>query len=127
MSTIRAEIKKSALAPAQITEMAGVQSFCFDQDFIGFSGHFPEYPILPAVLQVLLAQLLAEEIIGSPLSVVSLNRAKFLQQLRPGNQIEVRLSCLEKGEAWHCSSELQVAGRCAASFTLILGTLPLDR
>ncbi|WP_321366886.1 hypothetical protein [uncultured Desulfuromusa sp.] len=120
---MRAAIEESAIAPAQITEMAGGQSFCFDQNFIGFSGHFPGYPILPAVLQVLLAQLLAEEIIGLPLSVVSLKRAKFLQQLRPGDQIEVRLSCLEKDKVWHCTSELQVSGRCAASFVLILEDL----
>lgn len=124
MSKMRAAIKESAITPAQISEMTGVQSFCFNQDFIGFSGHFPEYPILPAVLQVLLAQLLAEEIIGFPLSVVSLSRAKFLQQLRPGDQIEVHLTCLKKDEIWHCASELQVSGHCAASFVLKLGNQP---
>lgn len=120
---MRKAIQEAALAPAQITDMVGVQRFCFDQNFMGFSGHFPGYPILPAVLQVLLAQLLAEKIVGSKLSVVSLTRAKFLQQLRPGDQIEVHLSCREKGDSWHCSSELQVAGQRAASFTLILGAI----
>ncbi|SDZ76587.1 3-hydroxyacyl-[acyl-carrier-protein] dehydratase [Desulfuromusa kysingii] len=121
MSRMRAAIKESALAPAQITELTGVQRFSFGQNFIGFAGHFPEYPILPAVLQVLLAQLLAEEIIGSPLSVLSLTRAKFLRQLRPEDQIEVHLSCRKKDTAWACRCELQVDGQSAASFTLNLG------
>lgn len=120
MNRMRAAITEAALAPAQISTMAGEQSFCFDQNFIGFAGHFPEYPILPAVLQVLLAQLLAEQVIGMPLAVISLTRAKFVQQLRPGDQIDVSLSCQEKDGALHCAAELQVAGQRAAGFTLKL-------
>ena len=117
---MRAAIQEAVLTPPQVSEMAGEQSFCFDQNFIGFAGHFPAYPILPAVLQVLLAQTLAEEVIGLPLTVHSLTRAKFVQQLRPGDLIDVCLSCLEKDGSFHCFSELQVAGQRAASFTLIL-------
>ena len=117
---MRAAIKEAALAPAQVSEMVGEQSFCFDQNFIGFAGHFPEYPILPAVLQILLAQLLAEQVLGLPLTVISLTRAKFVRQLCPGDQIDIHLSCREKDGAWHCASELQVAGQRAASFTLLL-------
>jgi len=120
MNRMRTAINAAALAPAQITELAGEQSFCFDQNFIGFGGHFPEYPIFPAVLQVLLAQLLAEAVVGTPLSVNSLVRAKFIQQLRPGDQIDVSLKCRKEGENFHCASELQVAGQRAASFILVL-------
>ena len=120
MNKMRVALKAAALDPPQISEMTAEQSFCFDQNFIGFAGHFPEYPILPAVLQVLLAQTLAEELMGSRLSVRSLIRAKFVQQLRPEDQIDVCLSCREKDGSLHCSSELQVAGQRAASFTLVL-------
>ncbi|MCD6582872.1 MAG: hypothetical protein J7K90_13845 [Desulfuromusa sp.] len=115
---MRAAIREAALASAQVSELAGKQSFCFEPNFIGFAGHFPEYPILPAVLQLLLAQLLAEEVIGTPLVVHSLIRAKFTQQLRPGDQIDVQLRCKEKDGGFHCSTELQVGGQRAASFTL---------
>ena len=118
---MRTAIKEAALAPAQVSDMVGEQSFCFDQNFIGFAGHFPEYPILPAVLQVLLAQLLAEQVSGLPLAVISLTRAKFIRQLRPGDQIDVRLSCREIDGVFRCASELQVSGQRAASFTLKLG------
>lgn len=121
MNEMRTAIHQAALAPAQIVvPMAGAQSFCFDAEFVGFSGHFPGYPILPAVLQVLLAQLLAEEVIGSTLSVVTLNRAKFTQQVRPGDQIDVRVTCREKNGKLHCTSELSVSEQRVASFTLVL-------
>ena len=120
---MRTAIREAALASAQVSEMAGEQSFCFEQNFIGFSGHFPDYPILPAVLQILLAQLLAEEVIGTPLVVHSLIRAKFTQQLRPGDQIDVQLHCKEKDGGVHCATELQVGGQRAASFTLVLSRL----
>jgi 3-hydroxyacyl-[acyl-carrier-protein] dehydratase len=118
---MRTAINAVALAPVQMAApMAGEQSFCFDEEFVGFSGHFPEYPILPAVLQVLLAQILAETVIGSTLSVVALNRAKFMQQVRPGDQIDVRVTCREKNCELHCASELLVAEQRVASFTLVL-------
>lgn len=121
MNRMRTAIRAAALAPVQITaSMAGEQSFCFDAEFPGFSGHFPGYPILPAVLQVLLAQLVAETVIGSSLSVVALNRAKYLQQVRPGDQIDVCVNCREKNGELHCASDLSVAERRVASFSLVL-------
>jgi len=121
MNRMRTAINAAALAPAQITApMAGEQSFCFDAGFVGFSGHFPDYPILPAVLQVLLAQLLAETVMGSTLAVVALNRAKFMRQVRPGDQIDISVTCREKNSQLHCMSELSAAEQRVASFTLVL-------
>lgn len=117
---MRTAISAAALAPAQIAPMAGKQSFRFEKEFLGFTGHFPDYPILPAVLQLLLAQLLAETVTASTLSVVALNRAKFMQQVRPDDQIDVQVVCREKDGALHCASELSVTGQRAASFTLVL-------
>ena len=117
---MRAAITEAALAPAQVSGTAGGQSFCFDRDFVGFSGHFPDYPILPAVLQVLLAQLVAEAVIGTPLTVISLARAKFVRQLRPTETIAVELDCQEQEGCYRCSATLQVDKQKAASFTLAL-------
>jgi 3-hydroxyacyl-[acyl-carrier-protein] dehydratase len=115
---MREAIAAAAVAPPQLADMAGKQSFCFSSDFIGFSGHFPDYPILPAVLQVLLAQLVAEAIFGQPLHVASLNRAKFIRQLRPDEKIDVVLDCREQDADLRCSVTLQVGDEKAASFIL---------
>ena len=118
---MRIDIEKSALGPASLSEGVGQRSFRFTDDFVGFSGHFPGYPILPAVLQTLIAQLVAEQTVGVPLRFLSLERAKFTQQLRPGAQIDVRVSCQENQGQLHCACELLLAGERAAKFVLILG------
>jgi 3-hydroxyacyl-[acyl-carrier-protein] dehydratase len=120
MNRMREEILQAALAPAQLTGESGEQSFCFTDAFLGFQGHFPGYPILPAILQILLAQLLAEQVVGSPLQFVSLQRAKFTRQLLPGDRIIVSLSCLEKTGQLNCVTQLSVADEPASSFNLVL-------
>ncbi len=120
MNQMRTEIRAAALAPAQIETMSGEQNFCFAAEFVGFDGHFPEFPILPAMVQMLIAQVLAEAVVGQPLTLASLGRAKFMQQLHPGVQIDVRVRCRDKDNGIHCASELLVAGTLAASFTLKL-------
>lgn len=117
---MREAISQAVLSPARIGEQSGEQSFCFAADFIGFSGHFPDYPILPAVLQTLLAQRLAEQVAGQPLQFLALERAKFTQQIGPGDQIEVSIGCREQEAQLRCACELRVDDKRAASFTLLL-------
>ena len=117
---MREAISQAALTPVVLATDSAEQSFCFNASFIGFAGHFPDYPILPAILQTLLAQLLAEQLIGEPLQFLALRRAKFTRQLRPEEQIDVTLDCREKEGHLHCATVLRVADETAASFTLVL-------
>ena len=118
---MREAINQAALSPAQLTTDSGEQSFCFADSFIGFAGHFPDYPILPAILQTLMAHMLAEQIMGQSLQFLSLERAKFTRQLRPQEQIDVSLKCRDKEGQMRCTALLEVAGESAAKFTLVLG------
>ena len=120
MNQMRTEIKAAALAPIQIDELVGEQSFSFSPDFVGFAGHFPGFAILPAILQQIIAQMVAEAVIGAPVTIKSINRAKFRLQIKPNEQIDVRVSCREKDDLNQCKCELTVAGKSAASFTLVL-------
>lgn len=63
--------------------------YCFDRDFIGFRGHFPGYPILPAVLQLLLAQLCIEEQKGCKIRIMRVEKAKFLSEIRPDMPLSI--------------------------------------
>ena len=55
-------IKKSSTGVAQKDSPSEIKNtYLFDDDFIGFTGHFQGYPILPAVLQLLVARLLIED------------------------------------------------------------------
>lgn len=117
---MRQEIENSALEPIEQTESGGRRSFQFNGDFIGFAGHFPDYPILPAVLQVLLAQMVAEQLVGKPMKFSSLTRAKFSEQLRPDMPIDVRVTRSEQEGSHLCRCELHTAEKRAASFMLQL-------
>ena len=67
----------------------GFRKFCPAADFIGFDGHFPDYPILPAMLQVLLGIIVSEELYGQKLALQKLDKAKFTAQIQPGQSITV--------------------------------------
>lgn len=117
---MREAISKAALGSAILTAESGEQSFCFEESFLGFAGHFPDFPVLPAILQTLLAQVLTEQLIGESLQFVALERAKFTRQLRPGDRICVSLNCLQKEGHLRCKTQLRVGNESAATFTLIL-------
>jgi len=120
MNRMREAIQKSSLGPASVTGTNGKQCFCFNESFIGFAGHFPGYPILPGVLQNLLGQVVAEQVIGHQLQFKAINRAKFSRQLRPDDQIDVDVSCQEKDGKLHCKTQIRVGTEEASIFTLVL-------
>jgi len=66
--------------------------FRLPDDFPGFSGHFPGFPICPAVAQLAAATLLVERGLGRPLRLLGADSAKFLAPLGPGLPVEVRLT-----------------------------------
>ncbi len=121
MNNLRSAIKESALGPARETETGSfVRSYCFAPDFIGFSGHFPGYPILPAFVQVLSVLVLAEEVKGRPLKVLTLEKAKFQKEIFPGQEVMVQFrEGISKGKA-RLEASLTVAENQASSFLLIL-------
>lgn len=121
MNGMRKALQESALTTAELTATTARQRFRFAPEFAGFAGHFPGYPVLPAILQLLLAQLLAEQFCNGPLQLCSLSRAKFTRQIRPGEEVEVSVDC-QPGAAGElrCVGSLEVAGERAASFTLLL-------
>ena len=52
-----------------------------------FDGHFPDFPILPAVAQVDLVVRFASEHFGTSVCISKINRIKFLNIIRPGNPL----------------------------------------
>lgn len=80
-------------------------SYDLKADFIGFSGHFPEYPILPAFIQVKMVQHMLQTALGTPLRLSRISRAKFTGQARPGDRLLVECSTVEstrEGKGWTC-------------------------
>lgn len=121
MNKIRQEINAAAIGP-MLREPSGECSRCFSfaPQFTGFAGHFPGYPIVPAVVQLLVAQSLAEEFYGSPLRLRSVENAKFLHQLRPGQEVRVLCRSKDRPEGFCFDVQLSMGETRVASFVLCL-------
>lgn len=92
----------------------------FAPGFIGFSGHFPGNPILPAIVQVCAVVSLAEEGGGKALRLAAVRSAKFLSPIRPGEEVSIR--CRRRVDSGEdiCDATLSVAGKTSAAFQLRL-------
>jgi len=112
-------VERYALEPAQNEEPFDIiGKYSFDNGFIGFSGHFPGYPILPAVLQLLLAQLLIEKQKGYKIRVISIKKAKFLSEIKPNDEITIQ--CIDTASDENQGSKVMITSgdRSVSSFTM---------
>ena len=119
MNELIGSIEKSARGSAKQrgpSEIVG--EFCFVRDFIGFSGHFPGYPLLPAVIQLLIAQLLIEKQKKCKIKVTLIEKAKFLSEIKPDDQITVK--CIDAAEDENLKSKVLIASgdRTVSSFNM---------
>lgn len=119
MNRLRYEINSSALENLIVREDGtAVKRFLFSSDFIGFSGHFKGFPILPAIVQILCGLAVAEEMKGKFLELDTIEKAKFLLKLRPDQEIEVhcKASTIRRTEGF--SVHLITGEGVAASFSM---------
>lgn len=121
MNKMMKSIERAALTPMVVGEdQSARRKFSFDEEFIGFSGHFPGFPIVPAIVQIQIAQSLIEGCVGAPLKLQVVEKAKFLLPLRPDQEIEVNI-CPCAGLNGHAYRvKLTVEEQLAASFILRL-------
>jgi 3-hydroxyacyl-[acyl-carrier-protein] dehydratase len=81
------------LEPA-VGENQVVGWFRFGDDFTGFRGHFPGYPILPAVVMPRLALALAGMRLDRPLTLRKIESAKITRAVFPGQPVRVEVTRL---------------------------------
>ncbi|WP_428075933.1 hypothetical protein [Candidatus Avelusimicrobium luingense] len=67
------------------------------EDFPAFKGHFDAYAVLPAVCQISLCSDAASRLLGYPVQLRALKRAKFLRPVLPQTDILVCLSSRPDG------------------------------
>jgi len=119
MNKIKKEIISSAVSRIEKSEADTIkQRYRFSPDFIGFAGHFPGNPILPAFVQILMALTLTEKHKGCRLKATSVEKAKFRIPLQPDQEIEVACRQRTAGELSGCDARLSVSEGLAASFRI---------
>lgn len=98
--------------------------YLFPESFAGFAGHFPGYPILPAVVEILAVVRLVGEGSGRRQRLVAVEDAKFLHPVGPEQELLVRCrSRLVRGRELH-EARLTVGEATAA--TLLLEMVPVE-
>ncbi|OGD12008.1 MAG: hypothetical protein A2Y86_01955 [Candidatus Aminicenantes bacterium RBG_13_62_12] len=105
-------------------EESAEASLSFGPGFIGFSGHFPGYAVLPGVAILYVGWVLAEIFRERRLDLVSIRKAKFSKPIHPGDEVRVELKPLEdekETQLWF-SVKVMCGGELAARYEIGTGT-----
>jgi UDP-N-acetylglucosamine acyltransferase len=113
------------------TRLTAFKNLTINEDF--FSGHFPESPVMPAVLMIealtqVAALLILEQQDMSPTACVSLrgvNNAKFRRQVLPGDRLMLEVSLLRRRSTLaKAEAVAYIAGQRVAEAELLLAIAP---
>ena len=89
-------------------------------DFTGFRGHFPGHPILPAFVQLMMAECAVRLRSRRPWSLRRVERGKFLKPIGPNEPVTVCWQEQPRGDGLRCSFALRVGAEKVAVFTMEL-------
>lgn len=120
MKNINDRIRTCCIKPTQKTERGWEKTYVFLADFLGFQGHFPENPILPAVIQIMLAREAVAEQMGQEFDVIKLSRAKYMKVITPGIPVTVIWTIKEQPDSITCNFILETEGTPASKLILTL-------
>ena len=121
MSTLRTALQSAASSLEVLPEASGWRrQYLFEANSAVFAGHFPEHPVLPGVVQILMAQMTLEDALGSPITLRAVVQAKFTAPLGPEAVIELRVQKGRRAELWDCA--LHCAGQPASRFQITTQT-----
>jgi len=98
---------------------ANVFEFRFRADDPVFAGHFPNRPLLPGVFQLEMARAAAESVLGCPLAVREISKAKFQQPILPDELVRLELKLAETGSLIQARANF-FAGRQPAGESILL-------
>lgn len=96
MRTLAQAVANAACGALGSDQIEARQPFKLERDFMGFAGHFPDNPLLPAFVQIFMGRWVLEQWLEKPLSLVEVNRAKFMQPIGPGTLL-VRCKRIKAG------------------------------
>jgi 3-hydroxyacyl-[acyl-carrier-protein] dehydratase len=121
MNEIMLGIAAARLSAARTDDAGSFEGrYLFTGSFAGFAGHFPDYPILPAMVEIMTAVTLAGEFLGGRQRLVAVEDAKFLNPVRPDQELLVRCRPRSiKGKQFH-EAQLTVGEITAAVLLLEL-------
>ena len=120
MNKLTENIQMCSHQLAQKTDRGWEKEYVFPQSFLGFQGHFPNQPILPAVVQVMIFRESIAEKLNQNLEIETMTRAKFLKVINPDTPVTAIWTLKETEGQFLCKCLLESEGERVSSFNLIL-------
>lgn len=120
MNTLAENIQTCGCRPTQQTDRGWEKEYIFPQSFLGFQGHFPGRPILPAVVQVMIFRESIAEKLNQNLEIETITRAKFLKVINPETSVTAIWTLKEADGQFLCKCLLESEGQRVSSFNLTL-------
>lgn len=117
-SNLSDDINTFASGQITCTERRYQRHYNFSESFLGFQGHFPGKPILPAVVQMMICREITSGGLGITLSLTNVKRAKFMSLVKPGEDITAVCDLDIKDEVYTAKCHLEVKGEKVSSFIL---------
>lgn len=120
MNRVRAEVEASAMGQIERLDAHTVKKiYRFGESFVGFEGHFPEDPVLPAFVQILMGLSLVAEVFPGGHELRGVTGAKFHLPIRPNVEIQVECHDLTEEQRGRYRIRLAVLDRVASVFDLV--------
>lgn len=91
----------------------------FPEDFVGFDGHFPGHPVLPAFIQILSTQCALEQRTGQTWALRRVKRAKFMKTVAPNQTVTLTWKEKDVEEGLQGGFTLCVSDAKVASFSAL--------
>lgn len=102
----------------RLTEDGFQKPYLFSGDCVAFDGHFPDSPILPGVVQLMMGAHTAVEALGESFNFHKVSKAKFLKPILPDEPILVSGKTNRTQTAVTAAITIHSGEVMAASFTL---------
>ncbi len=120
---IHAQIKEAAGPLEIIGEETYSRTFILKSSFSGFDGHFPNNPILPGVLQIILGETsileaLEKKKLNQTFAIKNVTRCKFLRPITPGEVILLNFTIQKDQLDYTCMCSLSIGTSKATSYQL---------
>ena len=121
MSQLKQETAAAAVTDLQCPEPGlARRGYRFGPAFVGFQGHFPGHPILPALVQILTGVTLAEAWFEKPLDLVAIDNAKFLLPIYPERDLLVECRERQADGLRVCEVRIMLEEKLASTFVMRL-------
>lgn len=117
------QVQRSFVAIANGPNGGVVATYQFTADLPVFIGHFPNAPIVPGVFLIESVRSAIERHRAAQFSIVSVDEAKFLGPVLPGDSVEVCAHIVQEHSSIRCVADLRTGDAVVARIKLRLRDL----